>query len=206
VCTVDPQQEPISYIGSLSKESLFGPLTISDELPDEFAALPRLSPISFETWDAVIDDVRTTDIWTYQGILLFDTQENKQIKLISSAYKEMWDVRNNSSNLCTRYLEIRQNPSLVALFFRLYPRLAPLSDALEDKLQYLSTYLYQCYVDRYIRKQHVILPKQEYIVIKKAHAWYNEDRVNHRMYRGKILSLLNEESPSSLYSMLKRMG
>lgn len=201
VCNIDPTKPALYFVGSLAKDNLSGPLEMVDE---NLSQLPRMESIQFDSVDTLTEYVRKIDCWEYQGVILFHKEKNQQMKFIQAQYKKFWTIRNNNPNLFLRYFEVRQDVKMLEDFFKLYPKFIVIADKFEAQIFEVSKYLHQAYIDRYIRKQYVSLPKQEYVLLKKAHDWHNEDRNFNRMYRHKMLSLINEEKPIHLYQIVKR--
>lgn len=164
-----------------------------------FDKIPGISEINVD----IHEYVKNVDPFEYQGIILFHKERNEQIKILNDRYKYFWSVRNNNSNLYMRYLELRNDP-LLDDFFRLYPRMKFISDKIENNLFEISRIIYDAYVNRYIHKKYISLPKQEYIILKKAHDWHILDRENNKIYRQKIYQLLNDEKPYHLLQIIKR--
>ena len=48
------------------------------------------------------------------------------------------------------------------------------------------------YVDRFIKKQYVTVPREEYNIIKACHTWHMEDRKRNRISFRKIKELLDD--------------
>ena len=190
------------YIGCYSKENQD---VLLNHKIDILSDIPVFEPIQLNK-DDIFDYVEEKiDPYEYQGLIVFEQDTNHQIKILNSDYKYYWSIRNNNPNLLIRYLELRNNdPEKLKLFFQLYPRFVYTSDNIENQIFDLSKIIYDAYIERYIKKKYISLPKQEYIILKKAHDWHNEDRHSHKIYRNKILSLLNQEKPFHLYQMLKR--
>jgi hypothetical protein len=201
VCNVDASKPSLYFVGILEKGKKDGRLEMNADILKE---IPRMESVQLKGIDEVVEYVRKLNFWDYQGIILFHKSINKQIKFIHSDYKKYWGIRNNNPNLFLRYFEIRQDPKMLEDFFKVYPKFIVIADKFELQIFEVSKYLHQAYVDRYIRKQYVSLPKQEYVLLKKAHDWHNLDRNFNRMYRHKMLSLLNEEKPIHLYQIVKR--
>lgn len=201
VCNVDVNKPPLYFVGTLRKGETESLLDMSNECLKE---IPQMEPLNLKSVEEICQHVRDMNVWDYQGIILFHKTKNQQIKFIHSEYKKLWSVRNNNPNLFLRYFEIRQDPNMLETFFKVYPKFIVIADKFEAQIFEVSKYLHQAYVDRYIRKQYVSLPKQEYVVLKKAHDWHNQDRNFNRMYRHKMLHLINQEKPIHLYQIVKR--
>ena len=204
VCHVDSALPSLYYLGYLQK----GKFTEDDVLQrgDELSEISRLQLLEMEdmTLSNVVDHVKGVNVWKNQGVILFHKTKNRQIKLLNEEYKRLWSVRNNNPNLFLRYFEIRTDGKMLEDFFKLYPKFVTVADRFEYQIFEVSKHLHQAYVERYIRKQYVSLPKQEYVILKKAHDWHNKDRDYNRIYRTKMLHLLNDEKPIHLYQIIKR--
>ena len=203
VCEIDNTKPSLYFIGYLTKENLNGNLNYDSDVLSEIS---RMEEIHFETWDDVLNYVKDINIWESQGVILFERERNKQIKILNGRYKYMWSIRNNNPNLYLRYLEIRSDNNKMEDFFKLYPKFISIADKIENKIFEISKYIHEAYIQRYIQKKYLSLPKQEYMILKKAHEWHNVDKNHNRIYRTKILQLLNEEQPIYIYQMIKRPG
>lgn len=203
VCHIDTNRPSLYYLGSLemSKQAEGCALAMDGNTIPE---VNRMTPLELSNVDDVLEFVRNVNVWEYQGVILFHRTKNIQVKILNDYYKYLWSIRNNNPNLFLRYFEIRTNPKLLEDFFKLYPKFVTVADRFEYQIFEVSKHLHQAYVDRYIRKQYVSLPKQEYVILKKAHDWHNVDRNYNRIYRTKMLQLLNDEKPVHLYQIIKR--
>lgn len=201
VCKVDPTKPSLYFIGYLSKNNLDECLSFDEKVLEE---IPRMEELAFETKDDLFNYVKNVNIWESQGVILFSREENKQIKVLNKEYKYFWSIRNNNPNLYLRYLEIRSDVKMLDDFFKLYPKFIQIADRIESHIFEISKYIHEAYLQRYIQKNYLSLPKQEYMILKKAHEWHNQDKTHNRIYRMKILQLLNDEEPLYLYQMIKR--
>lgn len=201
VCKVDHTKPSLYFIGFLSKNNMDGTLSYKDE---KLENIPQMEELTFQTKEELFNYVKDVDIWESQGLILFERESNKQFKILNSKYKYYWTIRNNNPNLYLRYLEIRSDPKKLDDFFRLYPKFIQIADRIECHIFEISKYIHEAYLQRYIQKNYLSLPKQEYMILKKAHEWHNLDKNNNRIYRIKILQFLNEEEPLYLYQMIRR--
>ena len=103
-----------------------------------------------------------------------------------------------------RYLQVRMNKKDVDMLYHLYPEFVSSFDEYENILYDIALSIYKSYVDRFIKKQHVIVPKDEYSVIKECHAWHLSNRVENRISVDKIIRVMNNKNPSSLNHMIRR--
>ena len=203
VCHIDTNSPSLFFLGTLDMQTAVqGGALVQDS--STIPEIARMEPLALGTMEEVLAFVRNVNVWEYQGVILFHRRENKQSKILNDYYKHLWSIRNNNPNLFLRYFEIRTNPKVLEDFFKLYPKFVTVADRFEYQIFEVSKHLHQAYVDRYIRKQYVSLPKQEYVILKKAHDWHNLDRNYNRIYRTKMLQLLNDEKPVHLYQIIKR--
>lgn len=144
------------------------------------------------------------NIFQYQGIIGFNKTNHSTIKILHPEYKRLYDIRGNNPNLRFRYLELRNDPEKVKLLYYLYPKYSELFDEYENTLFKIARLIYKYYVQRYIRKLYITLPKEEYGLMKKCHEWYMKDRSHHRIFTQTILDFMSEESPLTLYKMIRR--
>lgn len=220
VCAVYMNDCGIYYTGRIAKADQDKPVReVKIDLDDESVTnlshnsdqngnkvIQKNHKLVFHTWSDVMKHVNNINIWQHQGVICFDRSSNHQWKLIHPLYKHYWEIRNNNPNLYLRYLEIRQDARKREDFFRLYPRFIDIAEKIEEKIFQLSKHLCDAYIERYIRKRFLSLPKQEFFVLKKAHEWHNADKEHNRIYRDKIYTLLNEQPSNSLYQMVKRFA
>ena len=201
VCKVDHTKPSLYFIGFLSKNNIDGSLSFEHKSLEQ---IPKMEELTFENKEEVFNYVRDVDIWESQGVILFNREQNKQIKILNQQYKYYWSIRNNNPNLYLRYLEIRSDTKKLDDFFKLYPKFIQIADRIESHIFEISKYIHEAYLQRYIQKNYLSLPKQEYMILKKAHEWHNLDKTHNRIYRMKILQLLNEEEALYLYQMIRR--
>lgn len=203
VCLVDSTLPSLYYLGYFEKGDIGENVVI--RRGEELMEISRLVKLEMDNdMTKVKDFVKSVDVWKNQGVILFHKHKNRQVKFLNEEYKRLWSIRNNNPNLFLRYFEIRTDEKMLDDFFKLYPKFVTVADRFEYQIFEVSKHLHQAYVDRYIRKQYVSLPKQEYVILKKAHDWHNKDRNYNRIYRTKMLNLLNDEKPIHLYQIIKR--
>lgn len=202
VCRVTETHPRIVYVGRRPRCDLEALLDQSP-LQGQWASIECMVPQAFDSWVDVFDAVKHIDCWTSQGVLLFDRETSRQIKLIPSTYNALWSVRGNQPNVMFRYLQIRTQPDVVSTFMTLYPEWAVRCSHAEQHIHALSAWMYTYYVSRYIYKHTFILPKQEHIFLKKVHGVYLESR--ERVTYSTVRRILDREPVPHLYVMLKRV-
>lgn len=130
----------------------------------------------------------------YQGIVGFYNKEIKVIKILSKKYKEWMEIRGNNPNLRFRYLELRTEPEKLEKLYYLYPMYSQMFDDLDEILNKISRDIYQKYIYRYIKKQYITVPNEEYNIMKKCHRWYLEDKENNKIFSKRVLYFIDNLS------------
>ena len=87
----------------------------------------------------------------------------------------------------------------------LYPSHIPMFDEYENYLYDTAKFIYKSYVDRFINKQTVTIPKEEYRIMSQAHTWYCSNREVNRISLNKIIEIVNEQQPTHLNSIIRRI-
>ena len=74
---------------------------------------------------------------------------------------------------------------------------------LVDYLVKIFSFLLLLNTLRFIKKKYVTLPREEYMIMKKCHIWYMEDRQNNKVFTSKIMEFLNDDSALNIYKMIR---
>lgn len=165
---------------------------------------PEVVRENFASVDDMLAYVQNMDPFLYQGLIGFKKNGRDTIKIMNTEYQKYYRVRGNNPNLRFRYLEVRRNPEQLQMLYVLYPKYTILFDEYESTLFEVARMIHFFYVNRYIKNQYVTLPKEEYILLKKCHQWYLQDRKNNRIFTQKVLEFLGEEPALNLYKMIRR--
>lgn len=158
----------------------------------------------FEDSHGLCAYVEAIDPFQYQGVIGFRKGRLETVKIVHTEYQKYYRSRGNNPNLRFRYLEVRNDPEQLKLLYVLYPKYTILFDEYETTLYDIAKMIYHFYVNRYIKNHYVTLPREEYLLLKKCHQWYLQDRKNNRIFTQKVLELLSEEPPLHLYKMIRR--
>lgn len=138
-----------------------------------------------------------------QGFIVF-TPYNTQIKIVNKEYQEMVYVRGFEPSIKFRYLQIRMDKYIREKLYLLYPNMENTFDEIENTIYDVALYLYRSYVTRFIKREHITLPKFEYKLMEICHSWHMEDRANNKVSVNKMIDVLNNQSPSNLNHMIRR--
>ena len=140
----------------------------------------------------------------YQGIICFDQTKNKQYKFLNSEYYDLFKIRGNEPSVKFRYLQIRQDKEMVDKLYYLYPKYADAFDDYEQTMYECAKKINKNYIDRFIKKKYVTVPKEEFCVMKECHNWHLKDRERNRISLRKVMDEMNQQSPTNLNKIIRR--
>jgi hypothetical protein len=143
------------------------------------------------------------DFRYFQGVVCFGP-DGKQIKIFHKEYQEFFRARGNEPSVKFRYLQVRMNKKVTDLLYHLYPDMRETFDDYENTIYEIARSIYRAYVQRFIKKRYVTVPREEYQVVNECHAWHLSDRENHRISLDKIIGMLNKQPPTNLNHMIRR--
>jgi len=165
--------------------------------------IPTPKELTFDNIDSMIEYVKNINIREKQGVIIF-APNNKQYKILNKDYLKFFSVRGNEPSIKYRYLQVRMNSHLIDIFLDLYPNMIEKFEEYEDVIYAIAQNIYKSYVERYIKKQWVTVPIEEYKVVTKCHAFHEQDRKKNRVSIGKVIEVLNEQPPTVLNKMIRR--
>lgn len=138
-----------------------------------------------------------------QGIVCFGPN-NYQVKVLHRDYLEMSRVRGNEPSIKFRYLQVRMNKKLTELLYELYPEQKAVFDEYERIIYDIANGIYKAYVQRFIKKNYITVPVEEYQVVKACHTWHLSDKLNNRISLERVIKTLNEQSATNINHMIHR--
>lgn len=193
-----PEKSTIYHIGTLKSDDLFD---LSDVIDDQ---IPKQVPLSFDSWQDVTTYVSQVDPLKLQGVIGF-SKTGAEIKVINLKNQQYAAVRGNDSNLLMRYLKVRNNASSVNMLFEVYPDQVAFLQAKETLLTKLAMYIHTAYLNRYVSKMYVVVPKEEYRIMSECHAHYLSDRSKNHVTLAVVQQVMARESMVHvLFTILKR--
>jgi len=193
VCDVSKPR--IFHCGTFEK----GKLSLDDKV-----IIPYSKRRHFENMDDVFEFIKTQDIRNVQGIIIFDAKKNEQYKVENEEYENLSKLRGNEPSVKFRYIQIRMDNNVLSMFSKLYPEYIPKFEEYENRIYEICKKIYTAYVTRFIKKEYVQLPKEEFFVLSKAHKWHLENKDTNKMDLNKIISIFNDEYASNINRMIKR--
>lgn len=166
--------------------------------------IPYPNHHKFKNIDEIFYYVDKMDYKTTQGIIIF-TPNNTQYKIYNKTYHDFYNVRGNESSIKFRYLQVRLEKRPNDMLHYLYPEFSKSFDEYEDNIYEIGKNIYASYIDRFIKKQYVTVPVEEFNVIKECHTWHIEDRLTNRISLNKVLDILNRQTPTNLNRMIRHL-
>ena len=115
-------------------------------------------------------------------------------------------VRGNEPSIKFRYLQIRTDKNMTDLLYILYPEYSSTFEEYEKIIYFITSDIYESYVSRFIRKQYVIVPKEEYNIVRKCHSWHLDNKLENRISFEIVSHFLNMSSSSAINHMIRRFN
>jgi hypothetical protein len=196
------EEEPYLYhIATFDNQSL-----VNSTLPEHEVNVNLRKPekISEFTLANLLDYVdNRVNPYSHQGVVCIGPN-NEQVKIYHPKYQELSRVRGNEPSVKYRYLQIRTNPEMKEKLQSLYPNMTHHFVEYEHILAKIAYYICQSYVSRFIKKNFVVVPQEEYKVIQECHTWHLENREMNKISLEKVVEVLNQQSPTTLNHMIRR--
>lgn len=157
---------------------------------------------SFKSIGEVIEWVESSDIRKVQGVIC--TTQDLHFKIVNPDYRELFNARGNEPSINFRYLQVRMNRRITNMLYHLYPDNGQTFDEYENYLYEISKFIYKSYIQRYIRRNYITLPREEFGVMSECHEWYLSNRTTNTISLEKVIETVNKQRPSNLNSMIRR--
>ena len=194
VCLAPPTPE-IFHVGTTCN----GVFTL-----DEDVGVPKSGSRTFASVEELCGCVEDLDARYLQGVIGFNTEKGVNYKIQSTDYVDLAEARGNEPSIRFRYLQVRMKEDMRRKLSYLYPKHVDVIDRLENSIYEISKSIYRSYVQRYIKKRFVSVPKEEFAVIRSCHSWHEENRQSNRITLNKVIEVMNEQSATSLNQMVRR--
>lgn len=153
----------------------------------------------FNYVDNTVSDINNIE---KQGVIIY-LPNNLQYKVVSPYYKKCKDIRGNQPSIKYRYLQVRNDDEMKTLLYNLYPDLKNLFDSYEYTLNNITKNIHNAYYTRFIKKQYITLPQEEFKIVRDCHQWYTSDRNNRIVTIEKVYDILNQQQPFFLNKLLR---
>lgn len=172
-------------------------------LLDENVHIPTPPEWKFNNCRQLFMSVENMNPFELQGVVVV-CENGDMFKCLNDQYKFFHGIRGNESSIKYRYLQVRMNKEEREALCYLYPTYQSMFDKYEDTIYNIANYITQSYKKRYIYKEHVVVPTEEFSIMKKCHEWYLSDRTANRISFQKVMNMLNDQPPSFLNKMVRR--
>lgn len=172
VCT-PPEESTCMHVGTFVNRKL---------VLDEEAYIPKPQCFSMDSVDKLISQVNSIDPKEIQGVIVF-LPDGNQFKIMHSEYLKLFEIRGNEPSILFRFLQLltgtQEDREKIALLEKLYPEKIPKFALYRKTIKDISSEMHSVYIQRYIRKEFIKLPREEFNVLKRVHSNYMDLRKNH---------------------------
>lgn len=194
VCSV-PERPTVFHVGTFVDGDLKW---------DENVNIPGPNELKFTDTKDLLDHVEKISYKDLQGVIAFDSKNKRVVKLFHRNYQDLFKARGNEPSVKFRYLQVRTQRRTTNMLYHLYPEKIETFDEYENTLFDIARSIYRSYVQRFIKKNYVTVPREEFEVIRECHSWHLSDRQNNRISIDKVIEVLNTQSPTHLNHMIRR--
>jgi hypothetical protein len=170
---------------------------------DDNINIPKPHKQNFQNINEIIEYVNNINHTKIQGVICFGP-DNNQFKILHKDYLDLFKARGNEPSIKFRYLQVRMNRKFINMLYHLYPDQVKVFDEYENTIYDISQFIYRAYVQRFIKKRYVTVPREEFQVIKDCHTWHLTDRGENRITSEQVIKVLNQQSPINLNHMIRR--
>jgi hypothetical protein len=163
---------------------------------------PRLEQLQFSSIDDLVRFVNSRDPFTSQGVVVFGPN-GENLKVLNQKYRNLADIRGGEASLRLRYFQVRNDKYKEQDLYTLYSEKSEIFDYCRNVISNITQIIYDNYVRRYIKKEFVTVPKQQFLIMKEAHALYNLDRYKNKINQDRIYDIINNQTPIFLNRLVR---
>jgi hypothetical protein len=157
--------------------------------------------VHFTSTESLRDFVATLDPLDYQGVIVLMTNQTV-FKVMTPGYLQLAKIRGCEPSFQRAYLRIREDNDGIRQLLSLFPDKKEAMRNIETDIVSLATKLAQFYIRRYIHKEHIVVNKHYYYMMRLAHVWHCESRERNIVSINKFLELLDKQTPQFLGFLL----
>jgi len=190
-----PPHPTVYHVGTFVDDTL----TLDDDIH-----IPHPKELTFDTAADLFEAADEMPYQEYQGVIAF-SKDNVQIKVVSVDYQYLFNVRGNEPSIRYRYLQVRHDHEMHEALSFLYPEMVQSFEEYERYLGDITRFIYRSYVNRFIKKQFVTVPQEEYAVMRECHQWHLSDKRNNHISIDMVGRILNRQTPTQLNRMIRRL-
>ena len=194
VCSV-PEKPTIYHVGTF----VDGDLKL-----DEKVGVTGPKELKFNDTNDLLDHIENVSYEDLQGVIAFNRVNNIVVKIVNQTYQNLFKARGNEPSINFRYLQVRMQRRTTNMLYHLYPEKIRTFEEYEDTLYDIARNIYRAYVQRFIKKKYITVPREEFAIISECHSWHLNDRQKNRISVDKIIEVMNTQSPTNLNHMIRR--
>jgi hypothetical protein len=131
--------------------------------------------LSIQTVCQLDDYIHRLNPMDSQGVIAI-SESGEIFKAVSPMYRYLANIRGNTSSLLLRYLELTDNTH-IQVFNYLYP--TEVEQLAREKwyIQKVCLSIHMAYINRFVKKMYVVVPKNHYRIISKCHCEYLNTKI-----------------------------
>ena len=148
VC-VAPDKPQVYHVGTIPLDNSSPPAPENKCLLDYDAGLPFPKEYKFSNFEELKQCVDGMNYEQLQGVIVFDTKNNRQYKVFNQEYFGLFKIRGNEPSVKYRYLQVRMDKEMVDKLYYLYPKYADAFDDYENTLYECAKKINKNYIDRF---------------------------------------------------------
>jgi len=193
VCS-DPEQPTVFHVGTFINSVL-----ISND--DIYLKYPK--KLEFNNIEELYKYVDEVNYRLLQGVIVF-APNNLQYKILNRDYYELYKIRGNEPSIKFRYIQVRLNKKYNDGLHYLYPEYADIFTEYENYIHDIGRSIMGSYIERFIKKNYVTVPVEEFQVIRECHNWYIQDRLINKINLNKVIEVLNQQPATNINRMIRK--
>ena len=199
VC-IPPKNPTVFHVSTFFRNT---PLQFDNDNELTELNIPHPLRLSINSIEKLCEYVDNINIEKVQGVMVF-CDGHVHCKVINPSYQEFFEVRGNEPSIKYRYLQIRMDRKKTEMLYNLYSDKVEIFDKYENILYDIACKIFKNYKARYINKEYITAPPDEYNVMKECHTHYMEDRENNKIYIDTVIDILNKQTPTHLNKMIRQ--
>lgn len=193
VCTA-PERPTVLHVGTFVDFEL---------LTDIDIYLKHPLKLDFKNIDDLYKYTNEINYRELQGVIVF-APNNLQYKILNRDYFELYKIRGNEPSIKFRYLQVRLNKKYNDGLHYLYPEYTDSFEEYEKYIFDIGRSILSSYVERFIKKNYVTVPIEEFQVIRECHNWHMQDKMSNKINLNKVIEVLNQQPATNINRMIRK--
>lgn len=193
VCTA-PERPTVLHVGTFDDFELLTDIDIYLKHPKK---------LEFKNIDDLYKYTNEINYRELQGVIVF-APNNLQYKILNRDYFELYKIRGNEPSIKFRYLQVRLNKKYNDGLHYLYPEYTDVFEEYEKYICDIGRSIMTSYVERFIKKNYVTVPIEEFQVIRECHNWHMQDKMTNKINLNKVIEVLNQQPATNINRMIRK--